>query len=456
MEVFNEAVEYLLGYGIPVVEDDQLDLEDVFDGECDNGFLSAVDSPFSPVRTESADFGDGLSEGDPEKMLERRALVLKSILSSEQQYLSELEAMLMNMMSSKDGSNCRTKYTLEALLYKPLDRVTKTTLVLHDLLKHTPEDHPDRPLLQEALRISSSFLSGVNEEVPHKKSAVTISKGTIRQLVKDGFLVDLSDGTRSLRHVFLFTDLILCAKLKAGRQPQYRFVWYLPLPGLSLIPGPECQLPPDTQCRMDQMKQKAFRLRQEIQLQRSHTVLLSSLYELSEWRDNVERLRGENSSDLGLCGTLCVVIHRATQLQQPEIDLSIFLEVDSFGYFENKAQTRVLVGDLTPSWEEEFSLQVDGAHDLRLLCVQQPGRGDSWTEDRVLGKTTVQLDAKTLLNKWKRSVVSLHQEGRRAGAPHRALLCRGGGEEGAGGGGDLSDIRGGNGGSGPEDSLQYQ
>ncbi|KAK6466562.1 breakpoint cluster region protein [Huso huso] len=596
MEVFNEAVEYLLGYGIPVVEDDQLDLEDVFDGECDNGFLSAVDSPFSPVRTESADFGDGLSEGDPEKMLERRALVLKSILSSEQQYLSELEAMLMpmkalkatactsqpvltnqqirtvffqapellalhrefheglrerlqqgdpnqgvgdlfqkvvnqlgvyrgfidnyesaiatvrkctqtddrfktlaeNMMSSKDGSNCRTKYTLEALLYKPLDRVTKTTLVLHDLLKHTPEDHPDRPLLQEALRISSSFLSGVNEEVPHKKSAVTISKGTIRQLVKDGFLVDLSDGTRNLRHVFLFTDLILCAKLKAGRQPQYRFVWCLPLPGLSLIPGPECQLPPDTQCRMDQMKQKAFRLRQEIQLQRkgsrvlssrtidrarkklldcelwilshspslplelhsrcgkSHTVLLSSLYELSEWRDNVERLRGEScervspdllnltnscfklrtthhpplystlegkkdlpsphlystlqdSSDLGLCGTLCVVIHRATQLQQPEIDLSIFLEVDSFGYFENKAQTRVLVGDLTPSWEEEFSLQVDGAHDLRLLCVQQPGREDSWTEDRVLGKTTVQLDAKTLLNKWKRSVVSLHQ-----------------------------------------------
>ncbi|MGH0145577.1 UNVERIFIED_CONTAM: hypothetical protein FKN15_018670 [Acipenser sinensis] len=233
MEVFNEAVEYLLGYGIP---------GNLFNCRrnteaCDNGFLSAVDSPFSPVRTESADFGDGLSEGDPEKMLERRALVLKSILSSEQQYLSELEAMLM------------------------------------DLLKHTPEDHPDRPLLQEALRISSSFLSGVNEEVPHKKSAVTISKGTIRQLVKDGFLVDLSDGTRSLRHVFLFTDLILCAKLKAGRQPQYRFVWYLPLPGLSLIPGPECQLPPDTQCRMDQMKQKAFRLRQEIQLQRVAWIL---------------------------------------------------------------------------------------------------------------------------------------------------------------------------------------
>lgn len=35
-----------------------------------------------------------------------------------------------------------------------------------------------------------------------------------RQLVKDGFLVELSEGSRKLRHVFLFTDVLLCAKLK--------------------------------------------------------------------------------------------------------------------------------------------------------------------------------------------------------------------------------------------------
>ena len=29
-----------------------------------------------------------------------------------------------------------------------------------------------------------------------------------RQLVKDGFLVELSEGSRKLRHVFLFTDLL--------------------------------------------------------------------------------------------------------------------------------------------------------------------------------------------------------------------------------------------------------
>ncbi len=35
-----------------------------------------------------------------------------------------------------------------------------------------------------------------------------------RQLLRDQFLVELVEGARKLRHVFLFTDLLLCAKLK--------------------------------------------------------------------------------------------------------------------------------------------------------------------------------------------------------------------------------------------------
>ncbi|CDQ97095.1 unnamed protein product, partial [Oncorhynchus mykiss] len=101
-----------------------------------------------------------------------------------------------------------------ALLYKPIDRVTRSTLVLHDLLKHTPKDHPDFPLLQDALRISQNFLSSINEEIDPRRTAVTTPKGEARQLVKDGFLVEVSEGSRKLRHVFLFTDLLLCAKMK--------------------------------------------------------------------------------------------------------------------------------------------------------------------------------------------------------------------------------------------------
>ena len=39
-----------------------------------------------------------------------------------------------------------------------------------------------------------------------------------RQLIRDGFVVDPSEGERALRHLFLYTDLLLCTKFKqAGK-----------------------------------------------------------------------------------------------------------------------------------------------------------------------------------------------------------------------------------------------
>lgn len=50
-----------------------------------------------------------------------------------------------------------------------------------DLLKHTPADHPDYPLLQDALRISQNFLSSINEDIDPRRTAVTTPKGEVRQ-----------------------------------------------------------------------------------------------------------------------------------------------------------------------------------------------------------------------------------------------------------------------------------
>lgn len=35
-----------------------------------------------------------------------------------------------------------------------------------------------------------------------------------RQLMRDGFVVDVSESERSLRHLFLYTDLLLCTRFK--------------------------------------------------------------------------------------------------------------------------------------------------------------------------------------------------------------------------------------------------
>uniref|UniRef100_A0A671S7U9 Active breakpoint cluster region-related protein-like n=1 Tax=Sinocyclocheilus anshuiensis TaxID=1608454 RepID=A0A671S7U9_9TELE len=230
-------------------------------------------------------------------------------------------------------------FVFAALLYKPIDRVTRSTLVLHDLLKHTPKDHPDFPLLQDALRISQNFLSSINEEIDPRRTAVTTPKGEVRQLVKDGFLVEVSEGTRKLRHVFLFTDLLLCAKMKktaVGRHQQYECKWYIPLADLSFQTLDDSDSLPHIQTlpehEIEEMKIKISSIKSEIQKEKkaqksqsrnvdrlrkkmneqesclllhsptipfrihnkhgkSYLFLLSSDYERSEWRESIQKLQ---------------------------------------------------------------------------------------------------------------------------------------------------------------------
>uniref|UniRef100_A0A8C2EEA0 BCR activator of RhoGEF and GTPase n=1 Tax=Cyprinus carpio TaxID=7962 RepID=A0A8C2EEA0_CYPCA len=152
--------------------------------------------------------------------------------------------------------------------------VTRSTLVLHDLLKHTPSSHPDYPLLQDALRISQNFLSSINEESTPRRQSMTVKKGENRQLLKDGFMVELVEGARKLRHVFLFTDLLLCAKLKkqiGGKSQQYDSKWYIPLSDLTFQTAEESEPLPIPQApdeELDAIKIKISSLRSEIQRER--------------------------------------------------------------------------------------------------------------------------------------------------------------------------------------------
>jgi hypothetical protein len=61
----------------------------------------------------------------------------------------------------------------------PLPRKFTIPISSQDLLKHTPVDHPDYPLLQDALRISQNFLSSINEDIDPRRTAVTTPKGEV-------------------------------------------------------------------------------------------------------------------------------------------------------------------------------------------------------------------------------------------------------------------------------------
>ncbi|KAK2537421.1 Abr [Columba guinea] len=353
-----EEEEEAIGYLDKVLEDED---------DSEPGTPTSPGSPFSAGEKGERDAGKGL---------EMRKLVLSGFLASEEIYINQLEALLLasqlgvykafvdnykialetaekcsqsnyqfqkiseelKVKGPKDSKESHTSVTMEALLYKPIDRVTRSTLVLHDLLKHTPADHPDYPLLQDALRISQNFLSSINEDIDPRRTAVTTPKGETRQLVKDGFLVELSEGSRKLRHVFLFTDVLLCAKLKktaVGKHQQYDCKWYVPLADL-VFPSPEesehcpqVHVIPDHE--LEDMKMKISAIKSEVQKEKankgqsraierlkkkmfenefwlllnspaipfrihnrngkSYLFLLSSDYERSEWREAIQKLQ---------------------------------------------------------------------------------------------------------------------------------------------------------------------
>ncbi|XP_014825472.1 PREDICTED: breakpoint cluster region protein-like, partial [Poecilia mexicana] len=400
----------------------------------------------------------------------------------------------LKVRSPKDCKDT-AKNSLEALLYKPVDRVTRSTLVLHDLLKHTPTSHPDHPLLQDALRISQNFLSSINEETTSRRQSLAGKKGENRQLLKDSFMVELVEGTRKLRHVFLFTDLLLCAKLKkqiGGKNQQYDCKWYIPLTELT-FQGPEdtepLAIPQVSDEELDAVKVKISHLRSEIQREKrankgskvidrlrkklseqeslllltspsmplrlfnkngkSYSFLISSDYERSEWREIIREqqqkcvktpsltsmelqmltssclklqtvhniplsLNKEEDESSGLYGFLNVIVHSASGLKQ-SLNLYCTLEVDSFGFFLNKAKTRVYRYTTEPKWNEEFEIELEGSQTLRLLCYEKSynrtklNKEDGDSTDRIIGKGQILLDAQILQGKdWQRTVIPMN------------------------------------------------
>ncbi|XP_053195621.1 breakpoint cluster region protein isoform X5 [Scomber japonicus] len=401
----------------------------------------------------------------------------------------------LRVRSPKDCKDQTAKNSLEALLYKPVDRVTRSTLVLHDLLKHTPTSHPDHPLLQDALRISQNFLSSINEETTPRRQSMTVKKGENRQLLRDSFMVELVEGARKLRHVFLFSDLLLCAKLKkqiGGKNQQYDSKWYIPLTELT-FQGPEEAEPltipqvPDEE--LDAMKVKISHLRSEIQREKrankgskvidrlrkklseqesllllmspstplrlynkngkSYSFLISSDYERAEWKEIIKEhqkkclktssltsmelqmltssclklqtvhhiplsVNKEEDESPGLYGFLNVIVHSASGLKQ-SLNLYCTLEVDSFGFFSNKAKTRVYRYTTEPKWNEEFEIELEGSQTLRLLCYEKcynktkQNKEDGESTDRIMGKGQIPLDPQTLQGKdWQRTVIPMN------------------------------------------------
>ncbi|KAH9377187.1 hypothetical protein HPB48_017899 [Haemaphysalis longicornis] len=104
-----------------------------------------------------------------------------------------------------------------------------------DLLHYIPSTHHDYNNLRAALKLTQRFLNELKLNSP--ESMFPHQDRAPRHVVKNSFIVEYSEGHRKLRHLFLFNDVIVCAKYKPSSRQKFTFEvkWYIPLSLVTLI-----------------------------------------------------------------------------------------------------------------------------------------------------------------------------------------------------------------------------
>ncbi|XP_021361424.1 active breakpoint cluster region-related protein-like isoform X2 [Mizuhopecten yessoensis] len=172
----------------------------------------------------------------------------------------DFKKMALNLKVKGPQSDEKVVASLEEILFKPVQRLQRNTLVLHDLIKVTPEDHKDIATLQGALKIADHNLRnfGVDEDADDKSEDK-------RHLVKSGFVVEIEGRSRKLRFLFLFSDVLVCTKHKiSGRHKVRSFEckWFVPMFQMSMAPKGDKVY--DCKEDIDAMKKKIVSLKAEL------------------------------------------------------------------------------------------------------------------------------------------------------------------------------------------------
>ena len=202
------------------------------------------------------DAGDGITVGHPFKMLASRTKTYAAFLKNYQRALDALHRCTVShpqfaeltksikLRTVKGMQRQGQALSLEDLLHKPVARVQKNCLCLQDLIKYTPPNHPDSAALTDALNTVQNFVNEYNMAQTNYLRVGSLEAGTnekrkhafeqsTRLLVKNSFIVELSEGQRKLRHLFLFNDVLVCAKYKLANGKNEKFTyqlkWFIPL-----------------------------------------------------------------------------------------------------------------------------------------------------------------------------------------------------------------------------------
>ncbi|XP_054730679.1 active breakpoint cluster region-related protein isoform X2 [Anastrepha obliqua] len=228
---YKRAIHATLGTSQPVIKEEE---ENTIFFKIDE--LHDVHTQFlNDLKTIVAHEGGDVLIGEPFKRLAESFNLYSAFLHNYGQAIETVKKCSANNPQFKQivstivvNLHTEQSLTLEDLLHKPVARVQINALVFNDLLRETPPNHPDHQPLRQAHKTIHLFLKQfnvVNQRLP------TESNKNLRRMVKNSFIVELVDGHRKLRHLFLFNDVIACAKYKASGRDRidYELKWFISL-----------------------------------------------------------------------------------------------------------------------------------------------------------------------------------------------------------------------------------
>lgn len=133
---------------------------------------------------------------------------------------------------------------LNAYLTKPTTRLARYPLLLEAVLKHTPDDSPDKHVLPQVVKLVREFLTKVNTESGKAENRASLQKLNDALFFKQGEEVDLRllEEGREMVHkgalskrdgelqVFLLDHAMLFTKVAKGKQQEQYKVYRRPIP----------------------------------------------------------------------------------------------------------------------------------------------------------------------------------------------------------------------------------
>uniref|UniRef100_A0A7M4FKD3 Rho guanine nucleotide exchange factor 17 n=1 Tax=Crocodylus porosus TaxID=8502 RepID=A0A7M4FKD3_CROPO len=167
----------------------------------------------------------------------------------------------------------KEKQALSDLMIKPVQRIPRYELLVKDLLKHTPEDHPDYPFLIDAQRNIKQVAERINkgmksaeevernarivQEIESHIEGMEDLQAPLRKFLRQEMVIEVKAvGGKKDRSLFLFTDLLVCTTLKRksgslrrssmslytaasviDTASKYKLLWKLPLEDVDIVKG---------------------------------------------------------------------------------------------------------------------------------------------------------------------------------------------------------------------------